>query len=294
MSKKGNIDKNLQKDAIDDIIKRQSVKKTLQRRQFSKWTAVFLLIALFITGGAWGVLSMIDYNNTKVYIKDGLDGLSLSETPDYATPTTNLTMKGPKSFNAVTYSNIAINKAMLEKWGNISTGDYIAYSFYLKNISTTKDCTYSLSLSMRKIYRDIDTALRFLIIKTQKDKVTYSVYAKAKADNVAEAICYDSDQLDTQKPISDSVLSAAWSIDGITNTTTPFMGIKKEGDEEKYYIDNILDLHLDAEEVVKYTFYVWVEGSDADCKDNILGGYCIFDINFTLLNYGMPNIPNEV
>ncbi len=289
LNKLENTNNTLSDKELDDIIRSQNVRKNLRARIVSKWVAIFCIIALLLTGGAWGVLNFIEYNNLKIVIQDKYGNLSISEKPDFSDPSSFLIMKGPGSFTNITYTHIALDEDVLKLAGNISQGAYIAYSFFLRNTSKDTPCEYFNSITLSRWHNNMDAALRVMMIKQSNngEDREISVYAKERPDNnQPEAICYDIDDLVLQKPIPQPEIIKKWGGIIQENTTKKFIGIQQVDSENVYYIDSIKDQKLNPMETVKYTYFIWIEGSDAQCKDDILNGYCTVSIQYAVQSLG--------
>ncbi len=291
MAKKRPVTKDLSDEQKLDIIRNKTVEQKMKRRTVSKWIALLLLIALLITGSAWGVLSLVEYNSMKISIDKDSTGLVLSETADFAKPTSFLDMKGPESMLQTTYSRLDMREETLAKDGALVAGGYIAYTMYLKNAAEYKSLQYTTSIVLKNKKKDAEKAMRIMVVTYRQDaEPEIVVYAEQKAEDTPEYIAYDSDDFELQKPISLAMLNAGkdgfeGAIQLKTNETQPFKGYSGvEGDWE-HYIDKITDQQLNAGEVVKYTVYMWLEGSDAQCKDEIIGGYCTVEITFSVQDY---------
>ncbi|MGN0771420.1 MAG: hypothetical protein ACI4MI_02415 [Christensenellales bacterium] len=293
MAKKRPVTKDLSDEQKLDIIRNKTVEEKMKRRTVSKWIALLLLIALLITGSVWGVLSLIDYNSMKISINKDSTGLALSETADFSKPATMLDMKGPDVMEAMTYSDIRIDSETITKEGPHGSSGYIAYTVFLKNVADYKSLKYKTAITLPKAAKDVDKAIRIMVV-TYRDgqEPDIKVYAEAKAPDTPEYIAYNSDDFELQQPITLSMLNAGkggfeGAIQLSSNKTQPFLGYV-EGSWD-YHIDLIQGQDLGPSEVVKYMVIMWLEGSDAQCKDDILGGYCTVEIEFTVEEYGQPD-----
>lgn len=289
MAKKRPVTKDLSDEQKLDIIRNKTVEQKMKRRTVSKWIALLLLVALLITGSIWGVLSLVDYNSMKISINKESTGLALSETADFSKPSSMLDMKGPDVMQAMTYSDVRIDSDTLTKEGPHGTSGYIAYTVYLKNVADYKSLTYKTAITIPKSAKDVDKALRLMVV-TYRDgqEPDIQVYAETKTPDMPEYIAYDSDDFELQKPISLAMLNAGkdgfeGAIQLSTNQTKPFLGYV-EGSWD-YHIDLIQGQTLGPNEVAKYMVFMWLEGSDAQCKDEIIGGYCTVEITFSVQDY---------
>ncbi|MEG2561525.1 MAG: hypothetical protein RSB10_02830, partial [Clostridia bacterium] len=279
---------SLSRQEENDIIKSKDIQAKMKYRKISKFIALALVLCLILTGGTWGVLYFIDYNNMKIVIgRDDARGLSLSSTSDFRNPTIKLNMKGPDKMDAITYQDIVITDN-LGKEGSHSGAEYIAYTFFLKNMSEKFECDYNTSIVLLRNILDVDSAIRMMVMTTTADGASdINVYAKARDDNQSpEYVAYDSDIAETQTPVPLDFLNIR--LEGFlkTNLTTPFEGIVQETKGSVYYINRAKVHRLQPHEVVKYTCILWLEGTDAQCKDKIRGGDCSISMQFDVAGYG--------
>ncbi len=277
-----------------DIVHSKDVAKKMKRRTVSKWVALLLLIALFVTGSVWGVLSLVDYNSMKVLIDKESTGIALSEDKAFTKPATNITVKGPSRMKDITYTDIDWESEVLNKEGSHpSEKGYIAYTVFLKNVADYKSLKYVTRLTIPKHDKGMQKAIRIMVLTTRYDSEgkelapDVKIYAQKKEDGTPEHIAYDSDQLDVQRPIPLDKLNLGSAVKLQDNVTTPFVEKREEyTKDETFYVDLILGQDLNGGEIVKYTVVMWFEGSDAQCVDNILGGYCVVRLEFGVEEYG--------
>lgn len=277
-----------------DIVRSKDVVTKMKRRTVSKWVALLLAIALIVTGSVWGVLSLVDYNSMKVVIDKESTGIALSEDYAFTKPATNITIKGPSRMKDLTYTDLDIDNEVLGKEGSHpSEKGYIAYTVFLKNVADYKSLKYVTRLTIPKSDKEMQKAIRILVMTTRYDEngnelePDVKIYAQKKDDGSAENVAYDSDQLDIQKPIPLDRLNMGSSFKLKDNMTTPFLEYREDYTlDETFYVDLVMGQNLNGNEIVKYTVAMWFEGSDAQCVDNILGGYCVVRLEFGVEEYG--------
>ena len=68
----------LTKKEQDNIIVSKAMQAASKRRVATKIIAIVLFATLVVSGGAWGVMSIIDANSMLISISDKKEGLSLS------------------------------------------------------------------------------------------------------------------------------------------------------------------------------------------------------------------------
>ena len=279
----------LTKKEQDAIIVSKAMKAASKRRTATKVIVAVLIAALFISGSAWGIMTFVEENSMLVSIADRREGLSLSPTADFAEPTTKINMHGPERMDAYTYTWFD-SQDFLGKEGPHHGVNYICYSFYLKNVSLTQTCLYTMDAKITKDTKNVSSALRILIIESdmncENEVESAKVYAKKRADGVSEAISYD-DCIEDQTPISLNELNMRHTL---LETNTAYDFLEEVYDEETgedlgYFAMRQTGKELKYNSYRKYTIVMWLEGTDLQCVNDILGGKCSIQINFTLEEY---------
>ena len=269
----------------EQIIQNKKLRAASSRRVATKIIAVLVLAALLVTGGTWGVVSLIDANSMKVTISKGAEGLSLSSYSDFSDATTNLKIGGPETIDAITYTNFEFDKKILGFEGAHHGSDYIGFSFFLKNVSSTKSVKFLRAEVLKNHSKGVEKALRIMILECTIDGTirNIDIYAEKDINNQFEYVAYDSDQMNhnaltvTELNTNKELLSS--------NETKPFIGQRAEEDLN-YYIGYDDTGELAPNEIRKYTVLMWIEGSDYECKDDIVSGSCQIDIEFSVIEYG--------
>ena len=256
----------------EEIIKNQKIRAASRRRTATTVIIIFLLCALLLTGAVWGTIVFIDSNSMRVVVdKSNVGDISISKTVDFSSPATVLKMDGPDEISNITYDWI-LKDEVLGKEGDHHGDNYIAYSFFLKNVSDS-DILYRNSIVLNYVSKDIERAVRIIVIEDEEKATCYAV---TRSDGTPEYIAYDTDVRDTQKPLPlggsklDELLG--------TNVTTPFA--TDEPKDSNITVFESPDIFLAVGEVRKYTVLIWLEGSDSDCMDAILGAKVNFEYNF--------------
>ena len=102
-------------------------------------------------------------------------GLVISEDPSFARPRCEILSPPIVDMWNITRSDIPDDIHM--KDGNNSTSDYLANTFYLKNMGD-QDLEYTLALDLNEIYNNVDEALRVELYINDVSEV----YAKRRSD----------------------------------------------------------------------------------------------------------------
>ncbi len=128
------------------------------------------------------------------------------------------------------------------KGGSHNGDNYIGYTFYVENQGTETQ-RYWYSVYIDDVIKNIDEAIRIMVILNDEAKV----YAKASpVGGAAEAV--------KSNPITGGNYQRA----------------------EKFYMDSIPVMasrnNFKPGDVDKITIFIWLEGDDPECVDNLLGG----------------------
>lgn len=244
------------------LIKNREVRKHTRHRKIVLILLVFLGITILLGGTVYGVISFLNYNNFQVLIdKEGMNILSLSNRFDFSEPSEVLALGGPKYMDNITLMDIYYLLPKFEAhegaYGDGETNKYIAATFFLKNI-TDKDRIYREAIVISDITKNVDDALRVMIIKNGER----IVYAKPKPDQTPEEVVPG--QFFTKAGIPDER--------GVPWMAEPFISPR--------HVCYNTGLSLAAGQVVKYTVVIWLEGWDEECVDAILGGTIKLELQF--------------
>ena len=280
----------LSKKEIDNIIVSKAMRAASKRRTATKIIVIALISALILSGGAWGIISFIEANSMLISINNTKEGLTLCTESSFEKPTTKLNMNGPEKMNAFTY--IWFNTdSFLGKDGAHHGENYICYSFYLKNVSPTSPCLYTMAVKFTKDTKDVSSAVRVMLIESddgcENEVNQVRVFAKAKEDGTAEYISYN-DCVENQEGISlhDLNLNGPELLN--TNMTYPFVGQLENVDtdiEAGYFAMRESGRRLSHDSYIKITVIIWLEGTDLQCVNDILGGKCSIQLEFSIDEY---------
>lgn len=279
----------LTKKEQDAIIVSKAMKAASKRRTATKVIVIVLLAALFISGSAWGIMTFVEQNSMLVSITEKQEGLTLSQTANFDENSTRINMRGPEKMDAYTYTWFDVEN-FLGKDGPHHGLNYVCYSFYLKNVSPTQSCLYTMDAKIVKDTKNVSSALRLLVIESdincENEVENAKVYAKKKEDGVSEYVSYDECLLG-QSPMALEDLNYKYSL---LDTNVAYDFVEDVYDEETqeylgYFAMREKGKELKYNSYRKYTIVMWFEGTDLQCVNDILGGKCTIQINFTLEKY---------
>lgn len=183
--------------------------------------------------------------------------LVLSDTPDFTEEL--LTLTGTPIVEADNISIFDIDRQVAEIDGDHNGENYVAYTFYVKNVGFDP-ITYNYLLNIRRATKGIENASWVLFYQNDEQEIL----AMESMSGGAE-----SQHSEWEFPFRETVKDPTqYSYDektGIyTLTTHPFESsqIVKSGVREE----------IQPQEIDKYTVVIWLEGEDPECVNDILGG----------------------
>ncbi len=265
-----------QQGQYEYVIKRKNVRIATRRRTIILIMIIFILISILITGAIYGILSFIEFNTFRISVdRSGTTFLSLSESYDFTNPTNVLSVKGPREMDNIAFEMLPIDD-FLAREGNHNGDSYIATSFFLMN-SGANALEYAETIKLTHSYRNLDAAVRILVIKTlyvqdslgnlEPGLPEYRVYAKLGSNGEPEYVSGGDHVIPdyVTNPNRGDNYGEPW-------LTIPFLSSTSV--VENFYYP------MDPGEKIRYTIVVWLEGTDPDCVDDILGGKVTLDIKF--------------
>lgn len=183
--------------------------------------------------------------------------LLISDTTDFSEEL--LTLTGTAIVEADNISIFDIDRQVADIDGDHNGPDYVAYTFYVKNVGFDP-ITYNYSLSIRRATKGIENATWVLLYQNGE----HQVLAAQSKDGGAE--CQHSEW---ELPFKDTVADPEqYTYDEKTGlytlTTHPF--------ESSNVVDSGVREALESQEIDKYTVVIWLEGEDPECVNDILGG----------------------
>lgn len=195
---------------------------------------LLLLISYFVFGIIYNSASFSITLDKNLYFDKGL---IIYDDSTYKVYRSDLYAESPTSFDNVYYKWLPDD--IDERGPGSHNGDnYLAYTFYVENQSEEVSDYWS-EVIIDDVIGGIDEAVRIKIYKAkiengQAVSKEINTYAKIGANGNAEA------------------------------NTIPF---ESENTVVSYHVENFSPGAID-----RYTIVIWIEGSDPECTDNILGG----------------------
>ncbi len=183
-------------------------------------------------------------------IDDSSQALSLSLDETFEDSTTRLYAETLRHSTNITITDIPLDIDEGIGVKNDKDGNYMAYSFYLKNVGMTM-VSYQAQLNIDQVYKGTDDAIRLMVIEEIDGVKNTIIYAKAKSNGDPES-------------------------DFMGGLTTPF--------ESDKYIGTTTTNRFQVNQIAKYTVVSWLEGADEDCTDSIIGGRFKYSMTFKIVS----------
>ena len=224
-------------------------------RMAAAWQGVAVIGGVLMTGyvmaafytGAGEFVIRVDHPGEKRLI--------LSDTPDF--PEEKILLKGTAIDEADNISIYDIDPEIAEIDGDHNGPEYIAYTFYVKNVSFDP-ITYNRTLSIRRAGKGIEKAAWVMIYENGEQ----SIYAAERADGTPEWQWSEYEFPFMEQAKDPGMMTKDGN--GYRLTTTPFVSNK--------IVETGQRADIQPGEVDKYTVVIWLEGEDPECVNDILGG----------------------
>ncbi|NCB75149.1 MAG: hypothetical protein EOM51_10465 [Clostridia bacterium] len=218
-------------------------------------TGLFLISALADKAGSFTV------NLTADMLKAGY---VLSETRDFTREESRLFSEEIEEVNNITLEDIGAEVDDVD--GPHNGNNYIAYSFYIKNVGTAVS-SYNYYLNLESETMNVGSAIWLMLFEDGRQ----IIYAKESADGNPEELygfrtapfgesAYDYDKQYYEEGGKYGVITTPFATDSVVAQGT------------------VSDVAVG--EAHKYTVVIWVEGNDPECTNDIFGGYAKFSMDF--------------
>lgn len=309
-----------QKEWEDSIVASKRVKREENRRKWKRAMLILLIFAMTVTSVVYVMLLFVQENNIRITASSSSQEKAIALSMDDVTWSPYINAHGPQNMTDISYNRSynkptgkpddryipTIGEAMSyvapssPLRGAQNGKDFIAFGFSLLNSSASSDAIVKVDygMNMTSNQKGLENAIRVMWAEnfdkgTQEAGV--SVYAAPSYNEkvglidenkdkepgqYAEMVSYplgsdkfDKDAMqewyDVYKDTPDELKEAAgWF------PTTPF-----EGGDKVFTKSAML---APGEKIYVYVC-VWIEGSDFECVDAVLGGYVSLSINFEVV-----------
>ncbi|MBE5884270.1 MAG: hypothetical protein E7291_07625 [Lachnospiraceae bacterium] len=226
-------------------------------RMVAAWQGVGIISTLLIA--AYVMASFYTQAGEFVIRVDhaGEKRLVLSDTPDF--PEELLTLTGTAIPEADNISIFDIDRQVAQVDGDHNGPDYVAYTFYVKNVGYDP-ITYNYSLSIRRATKGIEEATWVMLYHNGEMKMLAAESQSGGAEKQ-----HSEYEFPFQEALQDPEQYTYNEQTGIhTITTKPFEASNVVATGER--------AEIQAQEIDKFTVVIWLEGEDPECINDILGG----------------------
>lgn len=299
----------LNKEWEDTIIASKRVKREEQRRKLKRAMLIMLVFALIVTSIVYVMLLFIQENNVRITANSRAQdkAISLSLDNEYWTPYLNA--KGPETLWDLSYNKVygreilrttdevkTLLNAEEVQLGEMNGKDFICFTFMLKNIGQGA-AIINYEMTLENDDHNMQNAVRVLWGESFKndadrERTSTAVYAalsrndrlqdtninggRTKEDGYIEYVAYplgsDNSAFDLVEYESTLTGDLWWEAqDAGYVATTPFASAQHIFQRETT---------LEVGDIMYCYVCIWLEGSDFDCNDTVVGGYCKMQLNF--------------
>ncbi len=175
-------------------------------------------------------------------------GIILSKDDTFSNPQARLMTRAVDEAIDMNYAWLKLDEVKLAQGNYIDPDfDYIAYTFHLKNNgSETVDIGYHIRIT--DVYKNMDAAIRILVIEDDVE----TVYKKPESSSSGTPVAEIPNNIKPVHFLTDTI---------VTRKRIPNF---KPGD------------------VRKFSIVIWIEGTDPDTVDDILGGMVKLQMTFAI------------
>ncbi len=245
------------------------------------WTLLgAALLAILALLGMSAVSQMRGYFTINLSDRLFRQGFTLSETVDFAKPSTQLFAEPAVDVPCISITDLGADIDSYE--GQHNGFGYFAYTYYIRNEGdATVD--YSWELRMDGESLNLSSAAWIMVFEDGEMKL----YAEKNADGSVQTVPGQDD--DSRGYLEVPVMTLA------KDPTQFLQPIKTVGERTYNRIITIpfadedtvttgLQTEVAPMEIHKYTVVIWLEGDDPDCTDALIGGHLGLNMQFTLID----------
>lgn len=310
----------LKKEWEDSIVASKKVKREEMRNKVKRAMLIMLVFALIVTSVVYIMLLFIEENSVRITVsninKD--KSITLSMDNEYWTP--YLYTNGPNDITNISYDtrytqceefapSLDEVKALLNaddiKLGEMNGTNYIWFTFMLRN-NGNEDAHIDYEMTLEFDKHNLQNAVRVMWAQRFRDAGECEdpvVYA-ALSNNERLAGTSAQDKGDgiyrTAEEGYVEYVTYPGAVDGARDPQDKYYNISSyeqtlDSDEKKvaesygfikttpfasdeYVFQNSAELSKG--DIMYVSVCIWLEGSDFDCIDEVIGGYCKMGINF--------------
>lgn len=244
------------------------------------WALLGALLALLLILFLYSLVTQMRGHFT-INMSDEMfrEGFVLSETEDFARPTTHLFCEPAVDVPCI---SIAQLPADLNDYEGQHNADYFAYSFFLRNEGEST-VGYDWYINLNSESQNLTSAAWVMVFEDGE----MQFYAKPTAIGAAEALppFGDNSRGYINLPLMETGANRGNQYQVISQDErfTYYRVVPKNFvSEDTVATGNRQD--VDPMEVHKYTIVIWLEGDDPDCTNDLIGGHVGMEMNMKLIH----------
>jgi hypothetical protein len=207
------------------------------------------------------------------------EGFTLSETADFANPTSNLFCTPAENVPDLSIAEIPTD---VDEHDGEHNGDYFAYTYYIRNDGEST-VGYSWALELSSESQNLSKAVWVMIFEDGK----MSFYAKAREDGGIETLPspeYPDLKGFTKPPFYENAADAEAQYEiNVSTEVVDYWRINPYPFVDELTVAEGEQLNVAPGDVHKYTVVIWLEGYDPDCTNELIGGHLGFEMNMSLI-----------
>lgn len=274
--KKGRSPKVEEPEYVSESIAKK-VRNKERTERVSKIMLILLLSVFIIMGIIWGAVELLNYNTQSSFmfkLGDIAAGQGIGVYKDISQNVKldrdelNSAKQAPlrdSRLEDIDFTDISTE--YVDASGNVRHSDYNSYSLYIRNDG---DITTGINvfLEMPVETQHVADAARIRLIVRKIDvngtmdetPVLDKCYARLNADGESDTVVSDPSQY-----------TGTDNIELAYSSTVPFFDDAK-GASVTTIANESLDVELEPQESLLFSIFVWFDGTDPECVDDILGG----------------------
>ena len=239
--------------------------------------AALLMLGLFLLSLVSQMRGHFTINMTNDLFREGF---TLSQTQDFAAPTTRLFAEPAVDVPCISVMDIDEDVHMVD--GQYTTDTYFAYTFYIRNEGqSTVDYAWEVAINSES--QKLSDATWFMVFEDDQ----MQMFAKSNADGEQEALpAFDDTSRGYRKRHLADVAKdaeALYEVVRVTETDAYYRLVPETFQSDSCVTSGTMT-QVEPMEVHKYTVVIWLEGDDPDCTDDKIGGHVGAEVNFRLLS----------
>jgi len=244
------------------------------------WALLGALLALLAVIFLYASVTQMRGHFT-INMSDGMfrEGFVLSETADFANPTTHLFAERAIDVPCVSISHIP---ADIDEFEGQHNAEYFAYTFFLRNEGQSS-VGYDWTMMLNSESLNVSDAAWVMIF--EDGKMTF--YAKPTESGDPQALpAFDDNSrgyvsLPLMKYSADP--ESQYQVIAQRNNLTYYRAVPKNFLSD-VRIATGAQQNVEPMEVHKYTVVIWLEGDDPECTDELIGGHVGMEISMKLVS----------